>query len=201
MARFQEFLQSGAGKNFISQVDSGSSLDGDLQENLTTLYCESADELSSQTLKRTYDPMLEGLFKFVVNGAQVMKQFGVAHRDDFASGQPALLTHSFIAGVATTQDVLNALDAERAYHDTMYDARRETVKRKSPSEQALTVIGLFNDASKFVQSGDTALGLKSLKDAVATGLRVLEEAQQPGSIAEQARSYAKLPDTRKYVVN
>ena len=183
MTHFREFLESDTGQTFVAQVNGPVDLKGTLEENLAHLYATSADELSNETLKPTYDPMLEVLLKFVVNGAQIMKHYGIAKRDLDSPKQFSVKL------VGTTDYVLEALETERAYHDTMFETGRETVQSKSPSDQALTVIGLYNNASKAVRNGESRLALKYLKDGVATGLRVLEEAQLPDSIAAKARAH------------
>lgn len=181
---FNEFLSTPAGQDFCDRFTSNNEKTSNslksLQDGLIRLAVESN--------KPTYQPVLEGLMDFAVRGARLMTTFGVATRTVGAtvdkSGQ-----HSFKYSNIAVGDVFNALSAERQYHDMMFDAGRETVKTKSPSELAFTVLGLVTEAEATNACAAPDVAAKKLKDAVATAIRALQESQEADSIAIQARQH------------
>ena len=188
---FEDFLNTETGQKFALWAEQDYTSFGEqsptLLDGLVDLG-EDLNMLSVETKEPTYDPVVEGLLAYAAKGAQIMKAFGVATRQ-VGETVPESKEHDYIRENATLSDVFNALAEERRYHDMMFDAGRETILRKSPSELAFTVLGLTNEALMGAALGNPDLGLKKLKDAVATSLRAVQESEQTGSIAAQARRH------------
>lgn len=183
---FKEFFNSKTGKDIQTNADTV------YVNNLTLVQkLEHAEDmlldLSEQALKPTYDPVVDGIKRVTGLLYQAMYDDGIAYRwPNIDEGQD----HIYMPGPSTdTQDILNALMAERVYHSTMFDSGRETYLGKSPSEYAWTMLGLVKSALEAHAAGDNDKVLKLLKDATATGFRGLQEAEEKASIANSAKKH------------
>lgn len=190
---FSEFLLTERGQGFVEALEEGpgKKQPHTLEDTLAELLNDLTD-LSEESSKPTYEPVLEGIARITKSAGQAMLTYGVAQRDLKNTNK-----HTLKDDKVEVRDVLKAIEAERQYHATMFKNRRETVEFKSPSEMAFTMMGLVSQAHKAAANDDTATALKLLKDTASVGVRTLHESLQPGSIAEKALNHKQGKRSRK----